>query len=115
LWLWFKKISLKKVWLVGFRYVFDKNYGSSLCIAKNMYKMFGESVVPVAFQSVFYLKMHQNIFFYFLKIIFDISVSKWFENTKNISIWSKEKNKKIYIFSKTLLKRKAKQGFTKLN
>jgi len=38
--------------------------------------MFGESVVPVAFQSVFYLKMHQNIFFYFLKIIFDISVSK---------------------------------------
>ena len=29
-------------------------------------------------------------FFYFKKIIFDISASKWFENTKNISIWSKE-------------------------
>ena len=25
-----------------------------------MYKMFGGSVVAVAFQSVFYLKMHQN-------------------------------------------------------
>jgi hypothetical protein len=36
-----------------------------------------ESVVMVAFQSVFYLEMHQNnIFFYFLKIIFDISVLK---------------------------------------
>jgi hypothetical protein len=39
--------------------------------------MFGESVVAVTFQSVFYLEMHQNnIFFYFLKIIFDISASK---------------------------------------
>jgi hypothetical protein len=29
------------------------------------------------------LEMHQNnIFFYFLKIIFDISASKWYENTK---------------------------------
>jgi hypothetical protein len=33
--------------------------------------------------------MHQNDFFYFLKIIFYISTSKWFENTKNILIWSK--------------------------
>jgi hypothetical protein len=32
--------------------------------------------------------MHANDFFYFLKIIFDISTSKWFENTKNILIWS---------------------------
>jgi hypothetical protein len=30
-----------------------------------MYKMFGESVVTVAFQKVFYLKMHQNNIFYF--------------------------------------------------
>jgi hypothetical protein len=43
---------------------------------KNMYKMFSSCVVVVAFQSVFYLKMHQNNFFIFLKIIFDISVSK---------------------------------------
>jgi hypothetical protein len=42
-----------------------------------MYKIFGGSVVAVVFQSVFYLKIHQNIiFFNFLKIIFDISVSK---------------------------------------
>jgi hypothetical protein len=33
------------------------------------------SVVAVAFQSAFYLEMHQNNFFYFLKIIFDISAS----------------------------------------
>jgi hypothetical protein len=30
--------------------------------------------------------MHQNNFFIFLKIIFDISVSKWSENTKKILI-----------------------------
>jgi hypothetical protein len=39
--------------------------------------MFIGSVVAVPFQNVFYLKMYQNnIFFYFLKIIFDISTSK---------------------------------------
>jgi hypothetical protein len=37
------------------------------------------------------LEMHQNNFFYFLKIIFYIIALKWSENTKNISIWSKEK------------------------
>ena len=41
--------------------------------------------------------MYQNnIFFYFLKIIFDISTSKWSENTKN-----KEKNIKKLIFFKS--------------
>jgi hypothetical protein len=35
-----------------------------------------ESVVAVAFQSVFYLEMYQNNIFLFLKIIFDISISK---------------------------------------
>jgi len=40
--------------------------------------------------------MHQNnIFLFHLKIIFDISALKWFENTKNILIWSKQKNKNI--------------------
>jgi hypothetical protein len=34
------------------------------------------------------------MYFYFLKIIFDISVLKWFKNTKKILIWSREKNKK---------------------
>jgi hypothetical protein len=54
--------------LVEFRYVFGKNYDWGLHVAKNMYKisdvMFG-SVIVVAFQSVFYLEMHQNIFFMF--------------------------------------------------
>jgi hypothetical protein len=45
--------------------------------------------------------MYQNnIFFYFLKIIFDINASKWCKNTKNILIWSKEKNIKYSIFFK---------------
>ena len=55
----FKKISLKKVWLVVFRYVFDKNYGWGLCIIKNMYKIFGTvvfgNVVAVDFQNVLLL------------------------------------------------------------
>jgi hypothetical protein len=41
--------------------------------------MFGSvvfgSVVAVVFQSVFYLKINQDNFFLFLKIIFDISAS----------------------------------------
>ena len=53
-----------------------------------------ESVVTVAFQSSFYLEIYQNNIFYFLKIIFDISVSKWSKNTKKILILCK-KNKKI--------------------
>jgi hypothetical protein len=56
-----KNISLKKcgyVWLVGFRYVFGKNYGWGLYAAKNMYKMFGNYVVEIAFQNAFYLEMH---------------------------------------------------------
>ena len=65
-----KKISLKKcgyVWLVGFIYVFGKNYGWGLCVAINMYKKFGlvvfGSVAALTFQSVFYLEIHQNNFF----------------------------------------------------
>jgi hypothetical protein len=42
-----------------------------------MYKIFGRNMVAIVFQNVFYLKMHQNnIFIYFLKIIFDINISK---------------------------------------
>ena len=37
--------------------------------------MFG-SVIAVAFQITFRVEMHVNDFFYFLKIIFDISISK---------------------------------------
>jgi len=53
------------------------------------------------YKNAYYLKMYQNIFFYFLKINFDISASKWSENTKKILIWSKEKNKKILNFEKS--------------
>jgi len=60
-----------------------------------MYKMFGGSVVAVAFQSVFYLKMHQNNIFFKKKIIFNISVSKWSENTKIYQFEAKKKIKKI--------------------
>jgi hypothetical protein len=36
-----------------------------------------DSVVVVVFQIIVYLEMYQNnIFFYFLKIIFDINASK---------------------------------------
>jgi hypothetical protein len=52
------------------------------------------------FKSTFYLEMYQNYFFYFSKIIFDISASKWSENKKKI-IWSKEKNKKNLNFKKS--------------
>jgi hypothetical protein len=48
---------------------------------KSCERVFG-NVVGVAFQSVFYLEMHQNNVFYFLKFIFDISTSKQFKNTK---------------------------------
>jgi len=37
---------------------------------------FFRSVVVVVFQSVFYLKMHQIICFYFLKNIFEINILK---------------------------------------
>jgi len=100
-----------------------------VCVAKNIYKIFGENMVAVAFQSVFYLEMHQNniyflffknyfwyqrikmiwkhkkyinlkqrkkIFFYFLKIIFDTSASKWFEKTQKI--YQFEAKKKIQNF-----------------
>jgi hypothetical protein len=41
-----------------------------------------ESVVAVAFQSVFNSEMHQNNILFF-KFIFDINASKRFKNTKN--------------------------------
>jgi len=44
------------------------------------------------FKGLFTQKSVQIIFFYFLKIIFEISASKWFENIKNILLQSKKKN-----------------------
>jgi hypothetical protein len=40
-------------------------------------------VIAVAFQIIFYAEIHANDFFYFLKIIFDISTSKQFKTYKS--------------------------------
>jgi len=44
-----------------------------------------ESVIAVAFQSVFRSKMHQNNIFYFKKIIFNIITSK--QSKKNLNFF----------------------------
>jgi len=62
------------------------------------------SVVVVAFQIVFRAEIHANDFFYFLKIIFDISTSKRSKKYKPHSILAK---KKISKFDET---RNAKQS-----
>jgi hypothetical protein len=48
---------------------------------------------------IFFTQKYIEIFFLKKKIIFDISTSKWFENTKNILIWNK---KKFKIFFKSI-------------
>jgi len=42
-----------------------------------------DSVVAVAFQITFCAEMHANDIFYFLKIIFDISILKQFKTYKS--------------------------------
>jgi len=59
-----------------------------------------ESVITVVFQSIFYLKIYQNNFFYFLKIIFNIYTPKYFENIKNINFKQRKKIIKKYFFKK---------------
>ena len=52
--------------------------------------MFG-SVIATVFQSAFRSEIHQNnIFFIFLKIIFDISTSKRFKNLKKYNFKQKK-------------------------
>jgi len=53
------------------------------------------SVVAGAFQIAFRAEMHANDFFYFLKIIFDISTSKRFKKYKLHSILAKKKKVKF--------------------
>jgi len=48
------------------------------------------SVVAVAFQIAFRVEIHANDFFYFLKIIFNISTSKRFKKYKSHSILTKK-------------------------
>jgi len=47
-------------------------------------------VVAVAFQIAFHVEIHANNFFYFLKIIFDISTSKRSKKYKPHSILAKK-------------------------
>jgi len=47
-------------------------------------------MVVIAFQSVFYLEMHQDNIFYFLKFIFDINTLKQSKNTKTKLILNKQ-------------------------
>jgi len=58
------------------------------------------SVVVITFQIVFRAEIHANDFFYFLKIIFNISTSKRSKKYKPYSILVKKKNLK---FNKTQL------------
>jgi hypothetical protein len=48
-------------------------------------------LVTVFFQIIFYVELHVNNFFYFLKIIFDISISKQSKKYKLYSILTKKK------------------------
>jgi hypothetical protein len=50
------------------------------------------SVVMIVFQSDFHLEMYQNNIFYFKKVIFDISIWKWYENIKKKNL-KQNKNK----------------------
>jgi len=52
-------------------------------------------VVVVAFQIVLCAEIYANDFFYFLKIIFDISTSKRSKKYKPHSILAKKKNLKF--------------------
>jgi hypothetical protein len=45
-----------------------------------------ESMIAVDFQSVFHSEIHQSNIFYFIKIIFDISISNDLKNIKKILI-----------------------------
>ena len=60
------------------------------------------------FSKYFSFQKTLKYIFYFLKIIFDISISKWSENIKNILIWNK---KKINLKKKTLPKHNTKHTF----
>jgi hypothetical protein len=51
----------------------EKKRGDEMIVG--IKRVFG-SVVAVVFQITFHAEMHANDFFYFLKIIFDISKSK---------------------------------------
>jgi hypothetical protein len=53
------------------------------------------SVIMIVFQIAFHAEIHANDFFYFLKIIFDISISKRSKKYKPHSILAKKKKIEI--------------------
>jgi len=55
----------------------NRNYEKRALKSKVILVVF-ESVVVVAFQNIFYLKIHQNNIFLFFKINFNINLSKQF-------------------------------------
>jgi hypothetical protein len=59
--------------------------------SQRYYNVF-DSVVAGAFQITFRVKMHTNDFFYFLKVIFDISTSKRSKIYKSYLILVRKKN-----------------------
>ena len=69
-----------------------------------------DSVVVIAFQIAFRAEIHANDFFYFLKIIFDISTSKRSKKYKPHSILIK---KKYLNLMKSRLNRVAKQAIVR--
>jgi hypothetical protein len=72
---------------------YDVTDGSKLMIPVVMLVMVLECVcvVAVVFQIAFHAEIHANDFFYFLKIIFDISTSKRSKKYKPHSILAKKK------------------------
>jgi hypothetical protein len=61
-------------------------YGLVNSINSDQFKGIFENMVAVAFQNDFHTEMYQNnIFFYFLKIIFEISASKRYKTYKKIN------------------------------
>jgi len=82
----------------------------SLITSTHTYIVFG-SVIAVAFQIAFRTEIHANDFFYFLKIIFDISTSKQSKKYKPHSILKK----KIFNLTKHSYKRNAKRCLTGQN
>jgi hypothetical protein len=96
-----KSLCFSFFYLLFFIFYFDfiSKIPTKLSIA---FKLILELVCSYILKCFFTKKCIKIIFFYFLKIIFDISLLKWYKNIKKILNWSKEKNKKILIFFKNI-------------
>ena len=68
--------KIKNIILIYFQTKNTLNYIRPLLYLQTPSKRVLGCVAAVAFQITFYVEMHANDFFYFLKIIFDINTSK---------------------------------------